>query len=101
MNRLTSGLLFLPLQEGIKADTVNRENPVTRSWKVTVRLTLSATDPFYLDLIMFVYEVQRSIARKKGCYGFSVLYDLSSNALADSTVGLAALHTNLLQDDRF
>src|SRR5437660_10377796 len=73
MNRLTSGLLFLPLQQGIKTDAVNRENPVTRSWKVTVRLTLSATNPFYLDLIMLVNEVQRPIARKKSRHCLSVL----------------------------
>src|SRR6266568_1582687 len=99
--KLASGLLFLPLQQGIQTDTIDSENSVARSGKVTICLTLGTTNALYLYLVMLVYEVQRSIAWKKCGYGFPVFYDLRPNALADGTVGLAAFHPNLLQDDGF
>src|SRR6266568_2153470 len=99
--KLASGLLFLPLQQGIQTDTIDSENSVARTGKVTVGLTLSTTNTLDLHLIMLVNEVQRSIAWKKCGYGFPVFYDLRPNALADGTVGLAAFHPNLLQNDGF
>src|SRR6266581_3412761 len=97
--RLAAGLLFLPLQQRVKAYTVHRENSVTRSGKVAVRLTFRTTNALDFDLIVFVYKVQCSIAREKRCHGLSILDDLGSHAFANSTVRLSAFHANLLEDN--
>src|SRR6266581_9758967 len=97
--RLAAGLLFLPLQQRVKAYTVHRENSVTRSGKVAVRLTFGTTNALDLDLIVFVYKVQCSIAREERCHGLSVLYDLGPHAFANSAVWLSAFHADLLQDN--
>src|SRR3989442_14662698 len=97
--RLAAGLLFLPLQQRVKADAVDGEDTVASSRKVAVRLTFGTTNALDLDLIVFVYKVQCSIAREKRCHGLSILDDLGSHAFANSTVRLSAFHANLLEDN--
>src|SRR2546428_9289070 len=80
--RLTTGLLFLPLQQRIKTNTVDGEDTVASSRKVAVRLTFGTTNALDLNLIVFVYKDQCSVARQEGGHGLSVLYDLCSYAFA-------------------
>src|SRR3989442_13071945 len=96
---LAAGLLFLPLQQRVKAETVHCEDSVAGSRKVAIGLAFGTTDALDLDLIVFVYKVQCSIAREERCHGLSVLYDLGSHTFANSTVRLSAFHANLLEDN--
>src|SRR2546422_10379856 len=97
--RLAAGLLFLPLQQRVKADAVDREDTVAGSGKVAVRLTFGTANSLYLDFIVFVYKVQCAVPREERGHGLSVLYDLGSHAFANSTVRLSAFHANLLEDN--
>src|SRR5438445_12949659 len=99
--RLTTGLLFLPLQQRIKTNTVDGEDTVASSRKVAVRLTFGTTNALDLNLIVFVYKVQCSVARAEGGHGLSVLYDLGSHASANSAVWLSTSYPDFLWDDGF
>src|SRR2546425_11065213 len=99
--RLAAGLLFLPFQQRVKADAVDGEDTVASSGKVAVRFTFGATDALDLDLIVFVYKVQCSVAWEEGGHGLSVLDDLSSHAFANSAVWLSAFYADFLKDNGF
>ena len=51
-----------------------------------------------MDLIVFIDEVQGSIAREESRDNFSVLYQLNSDAFAYCAVWLAAFDANFLED---
>lgn len=51
-----------------------------------------------MDLIVFIDEVESSVAGQERCDDFSVLYQLNSDGLTYSTVWLTAFNANLLEN---
>ena len=96
--RLTSGLLFLAFQQGVERHTVDRVDLESDSWDVSHALAFGTADALDPDLIMFVDEVESSVARQKCRDDFSVLYQLNSDRLAYGAVWLAAFDADFLQD---
>jgi hypothetical protein len=95
---LTSRFLFLTFQEGIERYAVDRVDLKSDSWDVSHAFAFSAADAFDMDLIVFIDEVESSVAGQERCDDFSVLYQLNSDGLAYSTVRLTAFNANLLEN---
>src|SRR5437773_2110557 len=94
---LTARLLLLTPQQSIQTDTVNRVDPVSRPGKIPVCFALGTANTLNLHLVVFIYEVQRPVARQESSNDLAILDELCTNALSDRTIRLTALHTHLLQ----
>src|SRR5437773_418484 len=97
---LTARLLLLTPQQSIQTDTVNRKDPVSCPGKIPVGFALGTANTLNLHLVVFIYEVQRPVARQESSNDLAILDELCADALSDGTVRLTALHTHLLQLDR-
>ena len=95
---LTSRFLFLTLQEGIERYPVDRVDLESDSWDVSHAFAFSAADAFDMDLIVFIDEVESSVAGQERRNDFSILYQLDSDGFAYSTVWLTAFNANLLEN---
>src|SRR3989304_4140496 len=92
-------LLLPPAHELVQGNLVSLNDLVANPRDDSVRGAPAPADPFDEDLVVFVDEVDRSVADGEGGDLSSVLDELDLHALAERGVRLFRLDGHLLEDD--
>ena len=95
--RETTTYLLLS-EESIERHTGNLDDLEANTRDITNGVTLT-TETSDENFIVFIGEVQATIARDEGSNLLAVLDELNAHALTDSRVRLLGLDTDLFQDD--
>jgi hypothetical protein len=97
-HRLGTRLFLLLAEQRVKRHTGNLDDLETDARNITdgVTLTTEASDE---NFIVFVGEVQATIARDEGGNLLTVLDELNADALTDGRVRLLGFNANLLEND--
>jgi len=95
--RETTTYLLLS-EESVERHTGNLDDLEANTRDITNGVTLT-TETSDENFIVFIGEVQATIARDEGSNLLAVLDELNAHALTDSRVRLLGLDTDLFQDD--
>jgi len=95
--RETTAYLLLS-EESVERHTGNLDDLEANTRDITNGVTLT-TETSDENFIVFIGEVQATIARDEGSDLLAVLDELNTHALTDSRVRLLGLDTDLFQDD--
>lgn len=93
-----SGLLLLSEPEGHEGDTGSFDDLESDTRNITLGVT-GSTETSDEDIVVLVDETHTTISWHVGSDFLVVLFELDSDTLSGSRVGLLGLNTKLLDDD--